>query len=95
MKNEVKVVLFCIAFLTDYALCLGYGRVDLLLVSLAVFIVILAASVKLEKAEKRLKRYKDDADRRGREAMTEEPESVEEPQEETPVITVTRGRRAS
>lgn len=72
MKNEVKVVLFCIAFLTDYALCLGYGRVDLLLVSLAVFIVILAASIKLEKVEKRLKRYKDDADRRGREQMTAE-----------------------
>lgn len=91
MKNEVKVVLFCIAFLTDYALCLGYGRVDLLLVSLAVFIVILAASVKLEKVEKRLKRYKDDADRRGREAMTEEPKSVEEPQE-APVIVITRGK---
>lgn len=88
MKNEVKVVLFCIAFLTDYALCLGYGRVDLLLVSLAVFIVILAASVKLEKVEKRLKRYKDDADRRGREQMAEETQ-------EAPVITVTRGSKAS
>ena len=94
MTNELKATLLCVAFLTDYALCLGYGRVDLLLVSLAVFIVILAASAKLEKVEKRLKRYKDDADRRGREAMTEEPESVEEPQE-APVITVTRGRRAS
>lgn len=94
MTNELKATLLCVAFLTDYALCLGYGRVDLLLVSLAVFIVILVASAKLEKVEKRLKRYKDDADRRGREAMTEEPESVEEPQE-APVITVTRGSKAS
>lgn len=91
MKNEVKVVLFCIAFLTDYALCLGYERVDLLAVSLVVFVTILAASAKLEKAEKRLKRYKDDADRRGREEMSEEAESVEGPQE-PPVIVMTRGK---
>jgi len=91
MKSEVKVVLFCIAFLTDYALCLANGRIDMLLISLAFFIIILAASAKLEKVEKRLKRYKDDADRRGREAMTEEPESVEETQE-APVIVITRGR---
>lgn len=95
MTNELKATLLCVAFLTDYALCLGYGRVDLLLMSLAVFIVILAASAKLEKVEKRLKRYKDDADRRGREEMASKNESIEEPQEETPVITVTRGRRAS
>lgn len=94
MTNELKATLLCVAFLTDYALCLGYGRVDLLLVSLAVFIVILAASARLEKAEKRLKRYKDDADRRGREEMTGEAENVEE-QQEAPVITVTRGSKAS
>ena len=91
MTNELKATLLCVAFLTDYALCLGYERVDLLLVSLVVFVTILAASAKLEKVEKRLKRYKDDADRRGREAMTEEPESVAEPQE-APVIVITRGK---
>lgn len=89
MTNEIKATLLCVAFLTDYALCLGYGRVDLLLVSLAVFIVILAASAKLEKVEKRLKRYKDDADRRGREQM------AGEETQEAPVITVTRGSRDS
>lgn len=88
MKNEVKVVLFCIAFLTDYALCLANWRIDMLLISLVFFVVILAASAKLEKVEKRLKRYKDDADRRGREQMAEETQ-------EAPVITVTRGSRAS
>lgn len=91
MTNELKATLLCVAFLTDYALCLGYERIDLLLVSLVVFIVILAASAKIEKIEKRLQMYKDDADRRGREAMTEEPESVEEPQE-APVIVITRGK---
>lgn len=91
MTNELKTTLLCVAFLTDYALCLGYGRVDLLLVSLAVFIVILAASAKLEKVEKRLKRYKDDADRRGREEMASKNESVEETQE-APVIVITRGK---
>lgn len=88
MTNELKAALLCVAFLTDYALCLGYGRVDLLAVSLVVFVTILAASAKLEKAEKRLKRYKDDADRRGREQMAEETQ-------EAPVITVTRGSKAS
>ena len=88
MTNELKATLLCVAFLTDYALCLGYGRVDLLLVSLAVFIVILAASAKLEKAEKRLKRYKDDADRRGREQMAE----IREEQAEQPRIVMTRGK---
>lgn len=88
MKNEVKVVLFCIAFLTDYALCLANGRIDMLLISLAFFVIILAASAKIEKLEKRLKRYKDDADRRGREQMAEETQ-------EAPVITVTRGSKAS
>lgn len=93
MTNELKAALLCVAFLTDYALCLGYGRVDLLAVSLVVFIVILAASAKLEKVEKRLQRYKDDADRRGREEMTGEVESVEELQEETaPIIVITRGK---
>lgn len=87
-KDEVKTALFSIAFLVDWSLCLGYGRVDLLLVSLVVFVTILAASAKLEKVEKRLKRYKDDADRRGREQMAEEPQ-------EAPVITVTRGSKAS
>lgn len=70
MKNEVKVVLFCIAFLTDYALCLANGRIDMLLISLVFFVIILAASAKIEKLEKRLQMYKDDADRRGREQMT-------------------------
>lgn len=84
MKNEVKVVLFCIAFLTDYALCLANGRIDMLLISLAFFVIILAASAKIEKLEKRLQMYKDDADRRGREQMAEETQ-------EAPVITVTRG----
>lgn len=88
MKNEVKVVLFCIAFLTDYALCLANGRIDMLLISLAFFVIILAASAKIEKLEKRLQMYKDDADRRGREQMAEETQ-------EAPVITVTRGSRAS
>lgn len=88
MKNEVKVVLFCIAFLTDYALCLANGRIDMLLISLVFFVVILAASAKIEKLEKRLQMYKDDADRRGREQMAEEPQ-------EAPVITVTRGSKAS
>ena len=88
MKNEVKVVLFCIAFLTDYALCLANGRIDMLLISLVFFVVILAASAKIEKLEKRLQMYKDDADRRGREQMAEETQ-------EAPVITVTRGSRAS
>lgn len=69
MKNEVKVVLFCIAFLTDYALCLANGRIDMLLISLAFFVIILVASAKIEKLEKRLQMYKDDADRRGREQM--------------------------
>lgn len=88
MKNEVKVVLFCIAFLTDYALCLANGRIDMLLISLVFFVVILAASAKIEKLEKRLQMYKDDADRRGREQMAEETQ-------EAPVITVTRGSKAS
>lgn len=88
MKNEVKVVLFCIAFLTDYALCLANGRIDMLLISLAFFVIILAASAKIEKLEKRLQMYKDDADRRGREQMAEETQ-------EAPVITVTRGSKAS
>lgn len=91
MTNELKATLLCVAFLTDYALCLGYGRVDLLAVSLVVFIVILAASAKLEKVEKRLKLYKDDADRRGREEMAEEAESIAETQE-APVIIMTRGK---
>jgi hypothetical protein len=90
MTNELKATLFCIAFLTDYALCLGYGRVDLLAVSLVVFVTILAASARLEKAEKRLKLYKDDADRRGRELMSEsEPEEIHEQH-----ITMTRGKSA-
>lgn len=72
MKNEVKVVLFCIAFLTDYALCLANGRIDMLLISLVFFVIILAASAKIEKLEKRLQMYKDDADRRGREQITAE-----------------------
>lgn len=94
MRDELKAAFFSGVFLADYGLCLSYERVDLLLVSLAVFIVILAASAKLEKAEKRLKRYKDDADRRGREEMAEEAESIAETQE-APVITVTRGSKAS
>lgn len=85
MKSEVKVVLFCIAFLTDYALCLANGRIDMLLISLAFFIIILAASAKIEKLEKRLQMYKDDADRRGREQMTAE-------EKKTPSIVMTRGK---
>lgn len=85
MKNEVKVVLFCIAFLTDYALCLANGRIDMLLISLAFFVIILAASAKVEKLEKRLQMYKDDADRRGREQMTAE-------EKKTPSIVMTRGK---
>jgi hypothetical protein len=85
MKNELKVVLFCIAFLTDYALCLANERIDMLLISLAFFIIILAASAKVEKLEKRLQMYKDDADRRGREQMTAE-------EKKTPSIVMTRGK---
>lgn len=85
MKSEVKVLLFCIAFLTDYALCLANGRIDMLLISLAFFIIILAASAKIEKLEKRLQMYKDDADRRGREQMTAE-------EKKTPSIVMTRGK---
>lgn len=85
MKNEIKVVLFCIAFLTDYALCLANGRIDMLLISLVFFVVILAASAKIEKLEKRLQMYKDDADRRGREQMTAG-------EKKTPSIVMTRGK---
>jgi len=89
MTDEAKAALFCAAYLATYTLCLFSARLDLLVIFTAGFGGVLIASAKLEKAEKRLQRYKDDADRRGREQM------AGEETQEAPVITVTRGSKAS
>lgn len=86
MKDEAKAVLFCAAYLATYTLCLFSARLDLLVIFTAGFAGVLIASAKLEKAEKRLQRYKDDAARRGREEMSEDE------QNEQPKIVMTRGK---
>ena len=89
MTDETKATLFCAAYLATYTLCLLNARLDLLVIVTAGFGGVLIASAKLEKAEKRLKRYKDDADRRGREEMddTDIPDEDEQPK-----IVMTKGR---
>ena len=90
MTDETKATLFCAAYLATYMLCLLSARLDLLVIFTAGFAGVLIASAKLEKAERRLKRYKDDADRRGREEMSED----EDGQDEQPKIVMTRGKSA-
>lgn len=89
MTDEAKAALFCAAYLATYTLCLFSARLDLLVIFTAGFAGVLIASAKLEKAEKRLQRYKDDADRRGREEMDDTDISDED---EQPRIVMTRGK---
>lgn len=89
MNDETKAALFSAAYVVIYTLCILGARLDLLLIFTGVFAGILAASAKLEKAEKRLTRYKQDADRRGREEMEQDEEVVHEHH-----ITMTRGKSA-
>lgn len=90
VTDEQKAGAFCVSYLAMYTLCLFAENMAALIFITMLYAVIIAASAKLEKAEKRLQRYKDDADRRGREEMSES----EKEQTEQPKIVMTRGKSA-
>lgn len=90
MSDEMKATLFLTSYMVIYTLCIINAAAGFLMFATILYGVIIAASARLEKAEKRLKLYKDDADRRGRELMSEsEPEEIHEQH-----ITMTRGKSA-
>lgn len=90
MSDEMKATLFLISWFVVYMLSIINARLDVLGWVTLIYFGIVVASARLEKAEERLKLYKDDADRRGRELMSEsEPEEIHEQH-----ITMTKGKSA-
>ena len=87
MSDDMKASLFSVSYFLFFALSVIAYRLDVLLWITAIYAVILVASARMEKTEKRLQLYKEDADRRGREEMSEQGEEIAHEQH----ITMTRG----
>lgn len=87
MSDEMKAAIFAISWETIFILSIINARFDIFAWVTVIYVCIVIASAKLEKAEKRLKRYKDDADKRGREEM-------EQVGQDKPRIVMTKGKSA-
>lgn len=87
MSDDLKASLFSVSYFVFLVLSSISCRFDIFGWITLVYTVIVIASAKMEKQEERLKMYKDDADRRLREELTEQSEEIAHEQH----ITMTRG----
>lgn len=87
MSDDLKASLFSVSYFAFLVLSSISCRFDIFGWITLVYLTVVIASAKLEKSEKRLQRYKDDADRRLREELAEQSEEIAHEQH----ITMTRG----
>lgn len=76
MSDELKASLFSVSYFVFFALSSISCRFDIFGWITLVYLIIVIASAKMEKQEERLKMYKEDADRRLREELTEQSEEI-------------------